>query len=108
MNLGDISDLNRYDEFSDSRTTILKSTQVIIIIIGVIVLLLCLFNIWTYLLKHKKYRDVSILLFYVNALADILMMMIRTYFVPVRNYCKLTMIILNYGIPLLNLNLGIC
>ena len=108
MNVTDISLLSRYDEFDHSEATVIKVFQVVAEVIGVFTLLLYFFNLWNYLIKRKKYRDISILLFYVNALLAILMIMIRTYFVPVRNYCNVYIILLTYGIPLCNLNLGIC
>ena len=108
MNVTDIQLLSRYDEFDESEIKVIKVLQTVAEIIGCFTLLLYFFNLWNYLIKRKKYKDISILLFYANALFAILMIMIRTYFVPVRNYCNIYIILLTYGIPLCNLNLGIC
>ena len=108
MNTSDISLTSRYDEFEQPGIAVIKTVQVIMMIIGTGVIMLYFFNLWNYLIKRKKYKDVSILLFYMNALLALLMIMIRTYFVPIRNYCNIYIILLTYGIPLCNLNLGIC
>ena len=99
---------DKYDIFTDTERVVLQVTQVIVFLIGILVLILCLFNVKNYLISQKRYRDISTSLFYLSAFTVTVLILVQTYFVPIRDYCLLGMIFITYGIPLLNLNLGIC
>ena len=83
--------------------------QLIIIISAGILSVILFINIYNYLLKNGRYKDPSILLFYLNSTMIIFVVAFET---SNESYgwkiCPVSVIIDNYLSHSLNLNLGIC
>ena len=94
--------------FSPSQKKWITVTKVIIFILGSMLLILCAWNVYNYLIKQNKYKQITLSLFYVTAFVSIGLIIIYSLFVPYDNYCKWNWMLLLYGISYSNLILGLC
>ena len=95
--------------FSSGEELAIDITQIIIFVISAAISILLVINIFSYLLKLNRYKDPSILLFYLNSVFIIFAIVMetadRTYDLGI---CPASQIIDSYSSHSLNLNLGIC
>ena len=69
-----------------------------IFISGGILILLWIINLWKYIIKQKRYQEISTLLFYINAIVIIILVIIDSIYVPDTDFCDIKLIIGVYGI----------
>ena len=95
--------------FSSGEELAIDITQIIIFVISGAISTLLVINVYSYLLKLSRYKDPSILLFYLNSVFIIFAIIMetadRTYDLKI---CPFSIIIDSYTSHSLNLNLGIC
>ena len=95
--------------FSSGEELAIDITQVIIFVISAAISIILVINVFNYLLKINRYKDPSILLFYLNSVFIIFAIVMetadRTYDLGI---CPFSIIIDSYTSHSLNLNLGIC
>ena len=97
-----------FNTLTDGQNKGIAATQIIIFILGGLLLFLWMFNFVNYIIKRKRYQEISILLFYLNAVIIIIEVLIDTCFVPDTDFCAYQQILGVYGTQILFLNLGIC
>ena len=96
-------------EFTKRQMQAISIIQIMIFIVSFILLVILCINIFNYLSKMERYKDPSIVLFYVNSILIIFALVYETTddFRSV-DICPFSIIIDNYFSRLLNLNIGIC
>ena len=88
---------------------IILITRITIIVISFVMLACTSFNIYTYIIKKSRYRDISDLLFYINAVLIIVATtLICLYPIPNENICDIKWLIVDKTPEFLNYNLGVC
>ena len=110
LNLGSLASVNETKEMSNRRVNIILAARISVIIVSVLLLVCTCFNIYAYVIKKKRYRDVNDLLFYINAVLVIVSqgMMAGIFDLPNEDICSIQWLIINKIPEFLNLNLGIC
>ena len=110
LNLGSYTSVNETKEMSNRRVNIILAARISVIIVSVLLLVCTCFNIYAYVIKKKRYRDVNDLLFYINAVLVIVSqgLMAGIFDLPNENICSIQWLIINKIPEFLNLNLGIC
>ena len=79
-----------------------------IYISGILLLGLSIFNISQYLIKKGRYKEVSDLLFYINAVVIIISTVYMAAEIPNENICTIGWLIPAWASSFFNLNLGVC
>ena len=97
-----------YNHLSDTEWSIIVALQVIIFAFGGITTILLLINFYKYLIKAKRYKEITICLFYLNATLILTFVLIDVQDSPSTNFCAYRLIVSEYGSMVLFLNLGIC
>ena len=110
LNHGSLASVNETKEMSNRRVNIILAARISVIIVSVLLLVCTCFNIYAYVIKKKRYRDVNDLLFYINAVLVIVSqgLMAGIFDLPNEDICSIQWLIINKIPEFLNLNLGIC
>ena len=98
----------REDDFTPYQMKWFTVAKIVVFVLGAMLLILCSYNVYNYLLKHHKFKQLTISLFYVTAIINMVLLIIYSLIVPYRDYCKWEWMVLLYGISYTNLILGLC
>ena len=97
------------DPSTDAENKWIIATKVVIFICGTMLLILCCYNIYNYLVKQNKYKQLTTTLFYIFAISNIVLVMIYSVqVVPVQDYCSWEWLWILYGTTYANLIVGLC
>ena len=80
----------------------------IIFVFGGVTFVMWIINLWKYLIKAERFKEITILLFYLNAILVMTCVLIDVQDSPSTNFCSYQLIISEYGSQIMFLNLGIC
>ena len=96
-------------DLKGSEPQILLITRIAIIVMSFVLLVCTLINIYTHIIKNSRFRNISDLLFYINAVLIIVAtVLVCLYPMPNENVCSLDWLIADKTPEFLNYNLGIC
>ena len=98
----------QYNHLSDTQISAIVALQFIIFAFGGVTSVLLLVNLYKYLIKQKRYKEITICLFYLNAALVLAFVLIDVQDSPSTNFCAYRLIISEYGSMIMFLNLGIC
>ena len=97
------------DPSEEAENRWIIGTKVVIFICGTMLLILCCYNIYNYLVKQHKYKQLTTTLFYIFAISNIVLVMIYSVqVVPVKDYCSWEWLWIIYGTAYANLLVGLC
>ena len=93
----------------DAKHRWIESTRIIVFVLGTMLLILCGYNIYNYLVKQRKYKQMMITLFYITAIVNTcLVICYSTFIVPIKDYCSWRWLWVLYGTSYFNLIIGLC
>lgn len=105
--MGLISKLKTGDNLTPSQETWILVSKILVVTLASGVLLLLTFNTIFFVVKQKKYRVPTILLFYVVSFLLTTCTLTYSLLVPLSNYCGVGWMIAYYGGSFLYMVLGI-
>ena len=78
-----------YNHLTETQNIGILITQIIVYVLGGFLLLLWLFNFWNYIIKKERYKELSILLFYINAVFIIIEVLVDNANVPDTDFLRI-------------------
>ena len=97
----DEDDLTRF-------SALIPVLQIFVVLVGALLLLLCCYTICKFVVQQKKYKTVTISIFYFMAVLNLLCNIAYALIIPERNYCSWPWLVTRFGARYSSSILGIC